>query len=336
MKTPRVTVGIPAYNAAPFIERCVRSALASTERNIEVVVLDDASTDDTVAIAESCADRRVRVVRHERNVGRVENVKRALEAGTAPVVALLPADCALTPESLARRLAALDATPAATFAFGAAELCDADDHTIGHRDFGSEPAVADVLEVPGPFLPSNRVFLSTCLVRRKSYEQVDGIRIDVAPSHRDWDLMLRLGLAGPVAYVPEVVAVERVHAGNVTEQLLRDDRIVTAELLVLEACRGWAARHAPERRPILDDAARRWARRRIAHALLAIAGYTPSDPGRALGCALAMDPSLRRSPMYLGALAAAALPERVVTPVLRPALAPFDRRRRRRWNLDPS
>jgi glycosyltransferase involved in cell wall biosynthesis len=335
MKTPRVTVAIPAYNAAPFIERCVRSALASTERKIEVIVLDDASTDDTVAITEACADPRLRVVRHARNVGRAENVKRALEAGTAPAVALLPADCALTPESIARRLAVLDATPALTFAFGGAELCDAGDRTIGRRAFGEAATVTDRLAVPGPFLPSNRVFLSTCLVRRKAYEQVGGIRIDVAPTHRDWDLMLRLALAGPVAYVPETVAVERVHPGNVTEQLLREDRIVTAELLVLDAARRWAGRHAPEQSSVLDDAARRWARRRIAHALLAVAGYTQSDPGRALGCALAMDPTLNRSPLYLGALAASALPERLSARVLRPVLAPFDRRRRRRWNLDP-
>jgi hypothetical protein len=191
------------------------------------------------------------------------------------------------------------------------------------------------LETPGPFLPSNRVFLSTCLIRRKAYQQVGGLRIDVAPTHRDWDLMLRLALAGPVAYIPEVAAIERVHAGNVTEQLVRDDRIVTAELLVLDAARRWAALHAPEQSGILDDAARQWSYRRIAHALLAIAGYTEADASRALGCALAINPALRRSPRYLGALLASALPEKLVRPIVRPALAPFDRRRRKRWNLDP-
>lgn len=336
MTTPRITVGIPAYNAGPYIERCVRSALASTEPDIEVIVLDDASTDDTVAVAERCRDSRLQVVRHERNVGRVENVKRALEVGTAPAVALLPADCALPATSLARLGQALDRTPGASFAFGAAELCDADDRTTGHRSFGSAPKTFPRLESPGPFLPSNHVFLSTCLIRRKVYEQIGGLRIDVAPTHRDWDLMLRLAMAGPVAYIPDTAAVERVHEGNITAQLEREDRIVTAELLVIDAARRWAAVHAPNQVEIVESAARLWAQRRIAHALLAVAGYTSSDPGRALGCALAMNPALRRSPLYLGALFATALPERLARLILRPSLAPFDRRRRERWNLDRS
>lgn len=331
---PRVTVGIPAFRAGPYIERCIRSALASGVGDLEVVVLDDASDDATAERAEAIRDSRLTVVRHAHNVGRAENVKRALEVGSAPIVVLLPADCALTPESLGTRLAALDHHPHATFAFGAAELCDASDRTIGHRDFGPGAAQLDRLTTPGPFLPSNRVFLSTCAIRRKSYEAVGGFRLDVAPTHRDWDLLLRLALAGPVAYVPESVAVERVHEGNVTATLEREDRIVTAELLVLEATRTWAREHASEQATTIDEAVVQWSHRRVAHALLAIAGYTSSDPGRALGCALTINPALRRSLRYHAALLAAALPRALIRPVLRPALAPFDRRRRERWNLD--
>jgi hypothetical protein len=333
VSAPKVTIAIPAYNAGPFIERCVRSALAAAAPGDEVILLDDASTDDTVARVRRICDARLTVVEHAQNVGRAENVKRALEAGAAPLVQLLPADCALPADGIAERRDALRSHPEATFAFGPAELCDANDRVLGHRRFGSVPALRSALESPGPFLPSNRVFLSTCLIRRRAYETVGGLILDVAPTHRDWDLLLRLGLAGPVAYVPEVAAVERVHDGNVTAELTRDDRIVTAELLVLEAVRRWAASHAPQHSARLDSATRQWAKRRIAHALLAIAGYTESDPARALGCALTLEPALRRSPAFHAALWASALPESVVRPILRPLLAPFDRQRRARWNL---
>lgn len=333
MSRAEVTIAIPAFNAGPFIERCVRSALAAAGPADEVLLLDDASADDTVARATEIRDPRFTVVEHAANVGRAENVKRALEAGTAPFVQLLPADCALPAEGIAARAKALREHSQATFAFGAAELCDKHDRVLGHRRFGSFPGLRSVLDSPGPFLPSNRVFLSTCLIRREAYDAVGGLILDVAPTHRDWDLLLRLGLVGPVAYVPEVAAVERVHEGNVTAALTRDDRIVTAELLVLDAVRRWAAARAPEASERLAVATRQWASRRIAHALLAIAGYTESDPARALGCALTLEPALRRSPRYHAALWASALPPGLVRPVLRPLLAPFDRRRRARWNL---
>lgn len=333
MSRAEITIAIPAYNAAPFIERCVRSALAAAGPADEVILLDDASIDDTVTRARQICDPRLTVIEHDANVGRAENVKRALEAGTAPFVQLLPADCALPPDGVAPRAQALRDHPKATFAFGPAELCDAHDRVLGVREFGSAAGVRSVLDSPGPFLPSNRVFLSTCLIRREAYDEVGGLILDVAPTHRDWDLLLRLGLVGPVVYVPEVAAVERVHDGNVTAALTRDDRIVTAELLVLDAVRRWAAARTPEASERLAVATHQWAQRRIAHALLAMAGYTESDPARALGCALTLEPRLRRSLRFHAALWLSALPEGLLRPLLRPLLAPFDRRRRARWNL---
>ena len=329
MTSPRVTIGIPAYRAEPFIERCVRSALVAAGDVAEVIVLDDASPDGTAERVAAIRDPRLSLVRHPANIGRVENVKAALEVGTGDLVTLLPADCALPPDSVTRRAAALTNHPGSTFAFGAVELCDAADATMGYRTFVDAESVLS-LQSPGPLLPSNRVFLSACMIRRSAYQAVGGLHIDVAPTHRDWDLLLRLAASGPAVAVPEMVAIERVHAGNVTEELARDDRIVTAELLVLDAFRRWVAEHAPGVRGVVADATHEWSRRRLAHALLAIAGYTSADPARALGCALTLSPEFRRSPRYYAALVASALPRGAMRPLLHALLGPSDRRRRHR------
>ena len=73
MNLPLISILIPAYNAAPFLRRSVGSALAQTYANIEVVIVDDGSTDDTPAIADQLAadDRRIRVV-HQENRGLAE------------------------------------------------------------------------------------------------------------------------------------------------------------------------------------------------------------------------------------------------------------------------
>ena len=79
---PFVSVLVPAYNAAPFLRRALVSALNQTMCDLEIVVVDDASTDETLAVGRSVAaeDTRVRVLANERNLGEARTHNRAPEA----------------------------------------------------------------------------------------------------------------------------------------------------------------------------------------------------------------------------------------------------------------
>lgn len=107
---PEVSVIVPAYNAAETLDAAVRSALAQTEPDLEVVIVDDASTDSTFAVASALAgaDMRVRVLRNAVNSGASASRNRAIESSTGNWIALLDADDAWLPERLARMLAASD------------------------------------------------------------------------------------------------------------------------------------------------------------------------------------------------------------------------------------
>ncbi len=114
---PKVSVIIPAHNAAGFLERSVRSALTQSEPDLEVIVVDDGSTDNTIEVASHLAeeDRRVRVLRNEGNGGVSLARNRALSVATGEWIALLDADDAWLPERLEALLAASD---------GADVVCD--------------------------------------------------------------------------------------------------------------------------------------------------------------------------------------------------------------------
>jgi glycosyltransferase EpsH len=101
MKSSLVSILIPAYNAAPFLERSVASALGQSYADIEVVIVDDGSTDETPTIADGMAarDSRIKVV-HQENRGPAEARRTALNSATGEYIAYLDADDELMPDAI--------------------------------------------------------------------------------------------------------------------------------------------------------------------------------------------------------------------------------------------
>lgn len=110
MDAPLVSVIVPAFNAAPFVEQAIASVRAQTWPRWELIVVDDGSTDGTAAILAREQDPRIRIVSQDNaGVGAARNA--ALEIARGDYVAFLDADDRLPPESLSRRVAYLDANP---------------------------------------------------------------------------------------------------------------------------------------------------------------------------------------------------------------------------------
>jgi glycosyltransferase involved in cell wall biosynthesis len=105
-----VSICIPTYNGAQFLTQCLESACAQTWPELEILVVDDQSSDDTVALAELAAarDPRVRVVRNPRNLGLVGNWNRCIELARGEWVKFLFQDDWLEPECVSQMLAVAD------------------------------------------------------------------------------------------------------------------------------------------------------------------------------------------------------------------------------------
>jgi len=104
---PYVSVIVPAYNIADYLERALDSALAQTMSDLEVIIVDDASSDDTFEVASSVAarDARVRVLSNESNSGLSASRNRAMHAARGEWIALLDGDDMWLPERLERMMA---------------------------------------------------------------------------------------------------------------------------------------------------------------------------------------------------------------------------------------
>lgn len=109
--TPKVTVLLAVHNGEPYVREAVRSVLEQTFTNFELLVVDDASTDDTIGIVDGFADERIRILRSDRNVGQVPSLNRGLAEARGEYIARLDADDACLPARLERQVEVLDADP---------------------------------------------------------------------------------------------------------------------------------------------------------------------------------------------------------------------------------
>lgn len=223
---PRVVVVIPAYNAARFLPDAVNSVLRQTYSDFEIVIVDDGSTDDTLAIARAIADPRIRVMTQE-NLGLAAARNRGLWASQAEYVAFLDSDDLLLPDKLALHVAALDAHPDIGLVASGWEYIDADGESLGEERPWASTGVQPTLE---SILIHGLAAVHAVLVRRAWIENIRGFdpRFRMA---EDMDFWFRLGAAGcHMAWVPAIVCQYRIHGLNMSRSVDKHYRAVRTAL----------------------------------------------------------------------------------------------------------
>ena len=100
---PAVTVLLPVYNAAAFVGEAIRSVLAQTYRDFELLVIDDASTDDSEQVVRQFKDARIRYLVNESNLGITGTLNRGLSEARGDYIARMDADDICHPQRLARQ-----------------------------------------------------------------------------------------------------------------------------------------------------------------------------------------------------------------------------------------
>lgn len=117
---PRVSVIVPCYNYGRWLRACIESALKQNNVAVDVLIVNDASTDDSKEVADELAreDSRVSVIHHATNMGHIPSVNEALRAINGDYIVKLDADDLLAPGSLSRSVALLESHPNVGFVYG--------------------------------------------------------------------------------------------------------------------------------------------------------------------------------------------------------------------------
>lgn len=214
-----VDIIVPCYGYGRYLRECVASILTQPIQNLRVLIIDDASSDDTAEIAAGLVkeDDRVYYSHHSINKGHIQTYNEGIEWATAECLLLLSADDYLLPNSLHRAVRLMEACPEIGLTFGnAVEI----DFHGGQRLTNCVPCQGDERILTGAeFIalsgPRNIVPTPTAIVRTVLQKKLGGYRKEL-PHTADMELWLRLAVHAPVGFIRTPQAVYRRHGSNMS------------------------------------------------------------------------------------------------------------------------
>jgi glycosyltransferase involved in cell wall biosynthesis len=256
-----IDVAIPNYNYGRYLRPCVESVLKQDVPDLRILVIDNASEDESIEVAEQLAseDERVSLIRHRSNLGHQASFNEAIDWAEADHFMILCADDMLTEGSLARALGVMRQHPEVTLAFG--ELAANPPRQTGGRPKEPEP---DWQLIPAEDLLRGCCRTGLYLVRscsavvRTAAQKRAGHYCGSLDQSDDFELMMRLTLQGGlIARTRTAQLYMRAHGGE-RSSVVRQNRHL--QILAYEAAFEWFFSHEgaahPEARELASLAAR--------------------------------------------------------------------------------
>ena len=202
-----VSVIIPVYNAQCFVREAVESVLASKYRNIEVICIDDGSTDNSLAILEKLAEEDSRItVLHQENTGVCIARNAAIQASTGKYIFPVDADNILMPDFIGEAVKILDNEP------------DVKVVTLTSEFFGERTGIWKLPEFSLKRLAHKNIMDTCAMYRRSDYDKTDGYCAEII-AREDWDFWISLlKNGGRVVKVPGISLRYRVTTGSKRER----------------------------------------------------------------------------------------------------------------------
>lgn len=199
-----------AYNAAPYIAASIESVLKQTYPHFELLIVDDGSTDNTVEIAQSFSDPRIRILENGENKGQPYTRNLALTEAKGEFIAVLDSDDIALPNRLEIQLQHFLDRPRLAVLSGTAYIIDEN----GHRTGANINPICGSDEVAVALLFGNMFVHPAVMMRTVIFRETGGY-----PDHpvaQDYALFSRIALKYEVDNIPDYLVEYRMHGGNIS------------------------------------------------------------------------------------------------------------------------
>ena len=207
MDSPLVSVIIPNYNYASYVGEAIDSVLAQDYPSVEIIVVDDGSSDDSRAVIKSCGGKINGIFQRNQGVSAARN--NGVAAANGEFVAFLDADDAWMPTKLSRQMERFANADVGLVHVGVSHI-DGAGKAISEDLEGQEGRVANDLLLLKPVILGGG---SGVVIRRSIFDEVGGFDTRLSTS-ADWELYYRIANRCEVAFVPEALVRYRFHGSN--------------------------------------------------------------------------------------------------------------------------
>lgn len=234
MKEPLVTVFTTVYNCSNYIRKTIESILNQSYTNFEYIIIDDGSTDDTVAIIQSYDDKRIQHHVNKTNQGISKNRNAGIQLAKGKYIATIDADDLMKPSKLLKQVSFMEANPNFGIIGTYVNNIDSNDKIIGNEIHFPLPFE----EVPSRLLFNNYLCTSSTFIR---LEALKGLKFEkeyvVAEDYKLWIKIVR---DWKIGFIREVLTQYRVHDSSISQQRKQlmiqcDHKILQLQLDELDA-----------------------------------------------------------------------------------------------------
>lgn len=208
---PLVSVIIPTYNRASTLLRAVRSVLNQTCQNLEVIIVDDGSTDNTVGVVEDIGCDKVRYVKHNVNKGGAAARNTGIGLARGEYIAFQDSDDEWQPEKLQKQVDLIIDNPELSVVY--CGLIRFDNFRVQYLPSRSQANIS--ANLASELLRENFISTQTLLVRKEVFERV-GIFDEDLPRFQDWELMIRISQEFDIGLVDEPLVLAHLSQDSLT------------------------------------------------------------------------------------------------------------------------
>jgi glycosyltransferase involved in cell wall biosynthesis len=218
---PLVSVVVPCYKLGHLLPECIKSILAQTFTEFELLLMDNCSPDNTPEVAQSFGDPRLKYIRNESNIGHLRNFNKGVTMSRGKYVLLVHADDFLVSYHMLQRFVdVMERNPQVGYVFSRAVELNGSE--LAFTDCGPQDRIFRGSAFLRQLVRSNCIVMSSAMVRRDCYDKMGLFPLDL-PYACDWYVWSVLALRHHVAYISEPMVCWRIHEESLSTSFLRGE-----------------------------------------------------------------------------------------------------------------
>ncbi|MHA6531277.1 glycosyltransferase family 2 protein [Paenibacillus sp. BAC0078] len=225
----KISVLMPVYNVAPYIEEAICSILTQTYKDFELLIIDDGSTDGTLNIIRKFGDSRIKVIEHSTNLGLIETLNQGIDLCTGEYIARMDGDDIALPHRLERQVTFMDIHQHCG-------VCGSQVRFLGKDGVSTKPLNHEEIRCWQLF---HCTIVHPTAMIRKSVLENHGIRYLYYYHAEDYEIWNRLAAVTQVVNLPDVLLMYRQHSNQISStqqhaQQIQSENIRRNQLRLLD------------------------------------------------------------------------------------------------------